>query len=80
MSKEDLTLKVSFLPPTQPCFNYVVDEMKESVVKDTANNFQMLQEVGNDKINVQLGREKFIINSINKDPTGRSHLQRCRIL
>jgi len=53
VTKNKLVLKVSFLPPAQPCFDYILDEMKQPVVKDTVNNFQMLQEVGNDKLNVQ---------------------------
>lgn len=71
VTKKKLQIKVSFLPPAQSCFNYILDEIKQPVVKDVANNFQMLQETGNDKLNVQWGLEKFIINSSNRRSDGK---------
>jgi hypothetical protein len=71
VNKKKLILKVSFLPPAAACFNYILDEMKTPVVKDTANNFQMLQEVGKDKLNVQYGNEQFIINSADRRSDGK---------
>lgn len=71
VTKKELLFKISFLPPDQSCFNYILDEMKEPVMKDAPNNFQMLQETGNDRLNVQYGREKFIINSTNRRSDGK---------
>lgn len=69
--KKDVLLHTAFMPPAQPCFTYMLDEVSKPVVSDTANNFQMVQPVGNDKFNVQYGRELFYINSTVRKKDGK---------
>ena len=68
--KKNVYLHTAFMPPSQPCFPYILDEMNKPVVIDTTNNFQMVQPVGNDKFNVQYGREMFYINSTVRKKDG----------
>jgi hypothetical protein len=69
--KKNVVLYTAFMPPPQPCFTYILDEMNKPVVNDTTNNFQMVQPVGNDKFNVQYGREMFYINSTVRKKDGK---------
>ena len=71
LSVDTALLTTRFLPPAQPCLNYLVPEMKEPVVKDTANNFQMVMPVGKDKFNIQFGREYFVIGSVIRRSDGK---------
>ncbi len=60
-----------FLPPAQPCLSYILPEMNTPVVPDTLNNFQMIVPVGNNRYNVQYGREYFIIRSMLRRSDGK---------
>ncbi len=70
-TKKAVMLHTAFMPTPQACFNYLLDEMNKPVIKDTVNNFQMVSPLGNDKYNVQYGREMFYINSMVRKHDGR---------
>lgn len=62
-TKQNVYLQTAFLPPSKPCFSYLIGEMSTPVVADTVNNFQMSMPAGDSKVNLQYGREFFYINS-----------------
>jgi hypothetical protein len=70
-TKKAVVLHTAFMPTVQPCFTYLLDEMSKPVVQDTTNNFQMVMPLGNDKYNVQYGREMFYINSTVRKHDGK---------
>ena len=70
-TKSTVMLHTAFMPTAQPCLTYLLDEMNKPVINDTANNFQMVMPLGNDKYNVQYGREMFYINSTVRKRDGK---------
>lgn len=70
-SREKVVLLTTFTPPGKSCLAYLSDDMKRPIVKDTMNNFQMIMPAGNDKFNVQYGRELFNITSTIKKRDGK---------
>jgi hypothetical protein len=70
-TKDRVILHTAFMPPTQSCLSFLTDEMKVAVVKDTINNFQMVQPSGKDQYNVQFGMEWFYINSTVRKSNGK---------
>jgi len=71
VTKKLVLTEVSFLPPNEICFPYLLDEMKTPVVDTTINNFQMVQPMGDQKFNIQYGREIFYINTTTQRKDGK---------
>jgi hypothetical protein len=71
VTRKTVMTEVDFLPPQEICFPYLLDEMKIPVIDNTTNNFQMVQPTGNQKFNVQYGREIFYIYSITARNGGK---------
>jgi hypothetical protein len=70
-ARDKVVLLTTFTPPARSCLTYISDDMKRPVIKDTMNNFQMVMPAGNDKFNVQYGREFFNITSTIKKRDGK---------
>ena len=70
-TNDQVTLHTAFMPPAQPCLSYKTEDMNTPVVKDTINNFQMIQLSGNKQLNVQFGMEWFYINSTIRKSDGK---------
>jgi hypothetical protein len=70
-ARDKVVLLTTFTPPGRSCLTYLSDDMKRPVIKDTMNNFQMVMPAGNDKFNVQYGREFFNITSTIKKRDGK---------
>ena len=68
---EGYTLLTSFMPPVKSTLNYLIPAMNTPVVKDTMNNFQMVMPAGDDKFNLQYGREFFVVSSVMAKTDGR---------
>jgi len=71
VNKEQVVLQTQFLPPASPCLDLLLPEMKEPVIKDTLNNFQMVRPGAGGLYNVQYGREFFTINTFIRTADGR---------
>ena len=71
VSREAVKLRTLFLPPTQPCLTFLLDDMKKQVTNGVINNFQMVQPAGPGKYNVHFGNEEFTINSIVRREDGK---------
>jgi hypothetical protein len=56
-------VQTSFLPPVQACLDYYLPALSKPVSGDTLNNIQMIMAAGKEKVNLQFGKEKFIITS-----------------
>jgi hypothetical protein len=67
----EVVIYTSFLPPEKTCFSYITQDMNIPVIKDTQNNFQMIQPTDSNKFNVQYGREFFYIVSVIRKPDGK---------
>lgn len=71
VNKQQVTLTTQFLPPASPCLDLLLPEMKEPVIKDTLNNFQMVRPGAAGLYNVQYGREFFTIHTFIRSTDGR---------
>lgn len=71
INKQQVIIKTQFLPPASPCLTFLLDDMKEPVIKDTLNNFQMVRPGAGGLYNVQYGREFFTINTSIRKTDGR---------
>lgn len=71
ITQQQVILKTQFLPPPSPCLDFLLDDMKEPVIKDTLNNFQMVRPGAGGLYNVQYGREFFTINTSIRTTDGR---------
>lgn len=70
-AKDSVVVETAFEPPSSACLQYLLDDMRVPVVKDTLNNFQMVRPSGNSKFNVLFGREVFYITSTLQKRDGR---------
>jgi hypothetical protein len=70
-NKEQVKLFTTFQPPADSCLNYLLEEMRTPVVKDTINNFQMVRNMNNGAYGVFYGREFFDINTTIKKKDGK---------
>lgn len=59
----ELQYLTQFLPPKEPCLQFLTPDMQTPVAPDTLNNFQMVQPFGEGKFNVFYGKENVIINT-----------------
>jgi hypothetical protein len=71
VTKKLLTIRTDFMPPSENCFSYLLEEMKTPVIANTINNFQMVMPSGDDKYNVQYGCERFYVVSTIKKNEGK---------
>jgi hypothetical protein len=70
-TKDSVVVQTGFLPPLTGCLQYLLDDMRVPVVKDTLNNFQMVRPSANNKFNVLFGKEIFYITSTLQKRDGK---------
>jgi hypothetical protein len=70
-TKDSLLLQTHFMPPKDTCLHYLTDDMRQPVITDTINNFQMVRPFANNRVNVLYGRENFIIKSTVRKKDGK---------
>jgi hypothetical protein len=71
ITKASVSLYTVFMPPDTPCLTYLIKDMEIPVVRDTLNNFQMVNPAGKDLVNVGFGREFFTITSTIQKSDGK---------
>ncbi len=70
VTSASVKLRTLFLPPTQPCLSFLLEDMNAAVTTGVLNNFQMVQPAGG-KVNVLFGNEEFTINSVVSRKDGK---------
>jgi hypothetical protein len=71
ITKETASIYTAFLPPDTPCLTYLTKDMETPIIKDTLNNFQMVNPAGNDLYIVGYGREFFTVTTTIRRSDGK---------
>jgi hypothetical protein len=70
-TKDNILFQTHFTPPKDTCLQYLTNDMRQPVITDTINNFQMVRPFANNRVNVLYGREHFIIKSTVRKKDGK---------
>jgi len=70
-TNDNILLQTLFMPPKDTCLHYLTDDLRQPVIADTINNFQMVRSFANNRVNVLYGRENFVIKSTVRKKDGK---------